>query len=507
MSAVASWDVPQYQRIKSAEYQDGRLLVHFEDDTEVIVEAARLLPPHSHEADWAKMTVDAYEIGVPSADGDIEIPWSTIRVLTDRNYSAHLATAAEEQARQIGQRIHELRRSRGLSGKELAARAGISAQSLSRIENGRHDVVLTTLQRILTAMGYSLRDLTVRTPNIAIEPDAATDMSVLTRLAEAGVEKEFVERRLMRPITRAAGDGHSLSDRLLGVVEQMFGWSPADVYSGTPLRFDPVIARAARFKTPGRANQLRKATYTVYAYYLARLVLNATPELQPLPIPESAEAVRGSVIKQYGSFTFENLLRFTWDLGIPVLPLLDSGAFHGACWRDQGRSVIVLKHVTTAHAIWLFDLGHELYHIANHLSGTQSSIIESEEIAPGREADSDEEWEASNFAGSLILQGRAEELVKKSVQAAGGSVERLKTAVQRVAAEEHVPLDALANYLAFRLSLQGINWWGGANRFQITDPPPWKIARDILLERAQLGHLSPLDRELLLGAWDDTEEK
>jgi hypothetical protein len=32
-------------------------------------------------------------------------------------------------------------------------------------------------------------------------------------------------------------------------------------------------------------------------------------------------------------------------MGIPVLPLSDRGAFHGATWRIQGRNVIVLKHV------------------------------------------------------------------------------------------------------------------------------------------------------------------
>jgi len=80
-------------------------------------------------------------------------------VLTDGEYAAYLAAAADEQARQVGLRIRALRTSRGLSSKELAERAGIAPQSLSRIEHGRHDVVLTTLQRILAAMGYALKDL------------------------------------------------------------------------------------------------------------------------------------------------------------------------------------------------------------------------------------------------------------------------------------------------------------------------------------------------------------
>ena len=159
MSAVARWDAPEYQRISSAHYEAGTLTVHFDDGSEVMVDADRILPPRVGEVDWGKLAVDPYEITIPATDGEVEVPWSTIRVLSDKDYSAHLVTAAGEQARHVGQRIQELRRTRKLSSKDLAERAGITPQSLSRIEHGKHDVVLTTLQRILTAMGYSLRDL------------------------------------------------------------------------------------------------------------------------------------------------------------------------------------------------------------------------------------------------------------------------------------------------------------------------------------------------------------
>jgi transcriptional regulator with XRE-family HTH domain len=499
-SMAARWDAPEYQRISSVHYEAGGLAVRFEDGSEVTVEADRVLPPHAREVDWERLAFDPYEITIPTADEEVEIPWSTIRVVTDKDYSAHLAAAAEEQARRIGQRIRELRRIRKLSSKELAERAGITPQSLSRIEHGRHDVVLTTLQRILAAMGYSLRDLA------SAPADADAEPALLRRLTATGLDQEFVLNRLLPRGLRAARDGRSLTDSIVHVASRVFGWSPAEILSTTPLRFDPAIAQAARFKTPGRVNQLRKAAYTSYAYYLSKIVLRAAPDLMPRALPETPEALRQVVVERYGSLTFEYLLRFAWDSGIPVLSLRDSGAFHGACWRIEGRSVIVLKHVTNAHALWLFDLGHELDHVGHHLSEAQPFVIEGEEIAPSKSADSDEEWEASNFAGTLVLYGRAEELVEKCVEVARGSVERLKTAVQRVAAEERVPLDSLANYLAFRLSLQGINWWGTANRFQITDPPPWNIGRDNLLERVQLQLLEPLDRELLLQALADPGE-
>src|SRR5207237_5738184 len=109
---------------------------------------------------WARLTFDRHEVVVPTPGGPVEIPWSTVRALTDRDFGVHLAAAADEQARHVGRRIKELREGRQLTAKELAARAGITPQSLSRIEHSHHDVVFTTLRRILAAMAASLHDLT-----------------------------------------------------------------------------------------------------------------------------------------------------------------------------------------------------------------------------------------------------------------------------------------------------------------------------------------------------------
>jgi transcriptional regulator with XRE-family HTH domain len=158
MSVATKWDTREYQRIATVERGGETLIVSFEDGSRVRVDPRRLLPASS-TVHWDALTANPYEIVVPSADGPVEISWASIRALTDRDYAAHLAAAAEEQARMVGSRIKELRQRRGLSGKELAERAGIAPQSLSRIEHGRHDVVFTTLRRILAAMGCSLRDV------------------------------------------------------------------------------------------------------------------------------------------------------------------------------------------------------------------------------------------------------------------------------------------------------------------------------------------------------------
>jgi DNA-binding Xre family transcriptional regulator len=173
----SQWTHQGYQRIAGARYDAGQLTVQFEDGSSANLKAESLLPSHASDVDWDAMAVDPYEIAVPSATGPVEIPWSTVRALTDSEYSAHLADVAEEQARQIGLRIRELREQRHLSSKGLATRAGIAPQSLSRIEHGHHDVVFTTLQRILAAMGCGLQDLVIEPRAAAAEPagDLKTD--------------------------------------------------------------------------------------------------------------------------------------------------------------------------------------------------------------------------------------------------------------------------------------------------------------------------------------------
>ncbi len=509
MSTMPKWNAREYQRIAAVSPRGADLVVQFEDGSRVIVEAKRLLPPDVQLATWDALTYNPYEIIIPTLNGEVEVPWSTIRVLTDREYSAHLAAAAEEEARQIGLRIRELRTSRNLSSKELAERAGITPQSLSRIENGRHDIVLTTLQRLLAAMGYALGDLT------ATQRQPTSVAALLKRLAAIGIDRELVLRRLLPERTRrcmteipAVADEATLVEQVARAVSRVFSWSVPAILGDEPLRYDPALLAATQFKVRGRVNELRATAYTVYAHFLALIVLEATPQLERRPIPDDPDTLRRAVLNEHGELTFEALLRFIWDHGVPVIPLHDPGAFHGACWRIDGRDVIVLKQVTDAHARWLSDLAHEAKHVTAHLSDDRSTVIEGGEISLVRAnyQESDEEWEASEFASDLVLFGRAEELAQRCIREAGRSVERLKSAVQRVAETEHVPVDALANYLAFRLQGQGINWWGAAHNLQVTDPSPWRIARDLLLQRVDLKQLNRQDRELLLRAMAEPDE-
>jgi hypothetical protein len=200
--------------------------------------------------------------------------------------------------------------------------------------------------------------------------------------------------------------------------------------------------------------------------------------------------------ERYSVVDLKSALHTAWDLGVVVLPLRDRGTFHGACWRYEGRNAIVLKQTSRHEARWLFDLLHEMFHAGQHPEADTIEVIEADETSAERR-NSNEEIAASQFAGDIVLDGKADTVAQACVRAARSSVERLKSVVPSIADKNRVSVGALANYLAFRLSWQGVNWWGAAANLQTDDADPWTIARDVFVERFPYDIDNELDRQLL----------
>lgn len=59
----------------------------------------------------------------------------------------------------IGENIKRIRTAKSLSQKEVLTSANLDAAQYSRIENGKTDPSVTTLERICKALGVSLADL------------------------------------------------------------------------------------------------------------------------------------------------------------------------------------------------------------------------------------------------------------------------------------------------------------------------------------------------------------
>lgn len=257
-----------------------------------------------------------------------------------------------------------------------------------------------------------------------------------------------------------------------------------------------LAAATARFKLPAGRARRPTSLYAAYANYLAVVIVKGSEALPRERIPIEPQAFRQALLARYGELTLPSALRFVWDLGAAVLPLKDRGTFHGACWRYEGRNVIVLKQNSRHLARWLFDLLHESFHAGQNPNAPTLEVIEVDETSPERRS-SDEEIAASQFAGNVLLNNRADELAQTCVDAAQGSVERLKGVVPKVAERHDVAVGALANYMAYRLSWQGINWWGAAANLQKDDGDPWAVARDVFLERFPFAVETGIDRQLL----------
>jgi Zn-dependent peptidase ImmA (M78 family) len=360
------------------------------------------------------------------------------------------------------------------------------------------------LSEVVKALGISVRE------DIFIPTDQLSMKGFLTRLEGLGLNKQFVKQRLFPDdITdeQQIEGGQNIAQtvfRAASALRRLFGWSLAEIFGPMQPQLDFAIAGAARFKLPARVADRSLSAYTVYAHHLSRLALDATSNLVSRPVPRDPMEVCRSIREQFGEISFLAALEYVWNLGIAVIPLDDQGAFHGACWRIRGRNVIVLKQRTNSEARWLFDLLHELWHAGEEPELEERTTLELPETDPER-MNADEEKKASRFAGNIVLEGRAEALVGMIVQETGGEIPRFKMALPRIAHRENVPIDSLANYLAFRLSLQGENWWGTANNLQ-TSGDPWSIARDAFLQKSDFSKLNTIDSELLARALQETSE-
>lgn len=386
----------------------------------------------------------------------------------------------------------------GISQQELAERLGLKEQQIQRYEAECYDSAsYQRLRDIANALGVRIR-------NDILMPVTPVNFEGLSqKLRQVGLDRDFLLSRLLpsADAARALGevpseDEDALSVTVGTILNRVFGWTHANLFGPEPLMPPRFAAAEARFKMPAQRAQAATSLYAAYANYLAVAVLNASRDLPRRVIPADAVKMYKDLVERYGDLTLGTTLRYSWDLGVPVLPLRDRGTFHGACWRYEGRNVIVLKQTSKHEARWLFDLLHEMFHAAQQPEADTMEVIEVDETSVERRT-SDEEIAASQFAGDVMLGGRAEELAQACVQAAKGSVERLKKVVPDVAKHENVGVGALANYMAFRLSWQNINWWGAAANLQTKDTDPWATTRDVFVERFPSDFESNLDQHLL----------
>lgn len=505
------WESIDYQTISKAHIRDGTLTVMFANGNEIKISLQSLLSSLPEE-EISQVTEDdlvvfPYSIKIDIESETREIPWDKIRVLTDKDFSKYLAQEAENEAKLIGIKIKRLREKKGIKSNELAERSGISAQTISRIEKGHQDIVFTTLRKLLASMGYSLQDLADEEVELQNEKSKQRTFSfLLKKLSKVGIDPTFITRRIIPQNLQVEinNSGNEQPDLLLNeaasYLSNIYGWNINEIWSNSNLTLDDASVSSALFKKGHKSNFNQIKAYVPYAHFLAKTVIKARKTNSSVAYPSDIEDFKRTLKDNYGGIELKGILSYAWDMGICVVPLKDSGIFHGAAWNINGNRVIVLKQQVDSHAKWIFDLLHELYHALVHLVNEDEMILEADDISPGSANDDPKENEANSFASQVVFNGNPEAYVKEVVTLAKGKTELLKNAVEQIASKHHLRKDSLANYLAYRLAYQGSSWWGTAEGLQETIPQPYEVAREVLLENINWNKLGSIDYNLLANA-------
>lgn len=97
------------------------------------------------------------------ADGaEIDIDAGVLRSAVDAGFRRSMVEQHGSARGALGAKIHRLREECGLTQQQVEARSGIPQETLSRIENGRRDPRLGTLEKLATALSMDVSELLAR---------------------------------------------------------------------------------------------------------------------------------------------------------------------------------------------------------------------------------------------------------------------------------------------------------------------------------------------------------
>lgn len=383
----------------------------------------------------------------------------------------------------------------GLTQKNLAERLGMKEQQIQRYENTEYgSASFTTLVSIVEALDLKI------TEDVFLPRSSRQKNILLEKLRNAGLDKHFIEKRIS-PRDSAPFDDNAWIEKTTARLYAIFGWTKDLLLGDSPLVIGRDASMVARFKMPVGANELYASAYTQYAYSLAQIIASNC-NLKKKDIATDPNLVRSEITKMYGDINFESVLKYTTDLGIPVMSLNDSGAFHGATWRIKNRNVIVLKQKSKHASKWAFDLLHELYHASQSPELEEFAVVELSETSDERRNDK-EEIQANEFAAKVLLGSDVGTYIEACFKKAQGKVAWLKNSVIQVANDNNLDCGILAYQVANRLDAMSKakgskeNWWGAAHNLQKSNCEPSLLCYEILMSHISLGALDDINRELI----------
>lgn len=477
-----AWETAGYADILTARIVGEYLEVSFANGDKVRVLMSRVgvdAPGHA--------TVRV-EDGLSVRVNDFVVSWLTIRAATDQAFAADLRASERDQDQLLGRRLRALREDRQMTQAQLAAAADMSAARLAKIERGEEGVDPAIARTLLKQLGANFSD---------VAGHEALDVSIRTivrRAEEAGAPRD-VAVKLAQAVPRAAAPG---------MLARAFAWSKDELLRGIPRT--PALAANVQFKAASKQSPIN-APLVQLAYEVARLAHRAFDAPGYTAIPQDPAEIRREVLAASGDVTLATLLEWTWKKGIPVVPLAGKGVFAAAVFTLESGPAIVIKDARDLSAFWLFDLAHELGHVAQ--AHVQTALVDVD--SPTNPTATDlQERAATQFALDLLLPGHAVllEQVEREAAAARQPGVRFKFAVQEVARSAGVSPAILGIVAAFSLAQIGrpLDRWGSATNLAKPYGSGPDKARLIATKLATLRNLTPSDTTLIqitvLNSWN-----
>ena len=474
------WTEPGYSDIASVEQVGDQIEVAFLNGDVVLLSPRRFGIRGDFEVALAEED-EGLAIVLASPDSERAVTWLQLRAATDPEFAQEMRRQDAEESRRLGRRLRALREDHGLSQKDLAALVGMSGPQLSKIENGTSDLRFSTVQTLLRTMGATLSD---------IAGPGALELSqrAIRRLAEGqGVGTDLMER-----IFENAPRGS-----VPALLQRAFNWSLGDLASGD---VTPPEHAGAVFKT-ARHQDATVSPLVPLARRVAEIVHHHAKLAPFRGVPSDAAALRTQL--GGGAIHLKSLLDWTWDRGVAVVPLHGRGGFYAASWVVEGSPAVVLKDARPLAAFWLFDLAHELGHIAlNHLDS--GGVVDVHELRPAGHSiagEDEQERDANTFALRLLL-GDYCALLDEVRRESRGNYLRFKGAVATVARKRRVNPGLLGMVAAHELTDIGESKdrWGSATNLARAEGDGREIVTQTLTSRVDLSGLPAIESMLIEAA-------
>jgi len=486
-SRILPWEQLGYSDIVAASRRDDEIRVEFANG-DVVDVAAGLLGIAAPEFEVHVHPDDSMAVYVtPRGDEPLEIGWVQIRTASDPAFAQEMRRRDSEESRRLGLRLKALREDRGIRQRDLAQLVQMPPSQLAKIESGALDMRVSTVRTLLRAMDAAFTDISGE------DAPEASVKTIVKRLGQAGVDAK-------------------LAGRLAGAVERTkvalflaraFDVS-ADALTAPQLAFPPP-AVSMRFK--GVSPKKPKDSPLVRLALVVSHLVRRTAATEYRLIPADPHAVRREVLDKDGKVTLGGLLEWAWERGVPVIPLSGSGGFAAAAWMVAAAPVVVLKDARDIVSFWLFDLAHEIGHIARgHVN--QDGIVDVD--SPALTDDDQQEREANDFALELLVPNYRDLLaqVRARSQPERPKPElRFKGAVASVAREAGVSSGLLGLIAAYELTdvAEPKDRWGSAINLDKPLGSARATAQEVARSHLPLDSLDELDRTLLEAVVFNTE--